>query len=212
MVIPALKYNWLSSFYDFIMQKLMKENKFKQQLIDQSRIEHGYRVLDLGCGTATLTMMIKTLHPEAEVVGLDGDAKILKIARKKIQQSELDIELKQGLAFEMDFEDKSFDRVLSSLLFHHLTPRRKRKALKEVYRVLKPGAELHIADWGKPQNALMRSAFFLVQLLDGFATTTENVQGKLPFLLKQVGFQNVAEKKKINTVFGSLSFYCGLRI
>ena len=88
------------------------------------------------------------------------------IASRKIQAAGLEIELIKGLAYEMDFPDRSFEGVLSSLLFHHLTSEHKREAIAEIYRALKPGGELHVADWGKSQNILVRSAFLMVQLLD----------------------------------------------
>lgn len=50
-----------------------------------------------------------------------------------------------------------------------------------------------MADWGKAQNAMMRGAFRLVRLLDGFATTTEHVQGKLPDYFREAGFADVEE-------------------
>jgi ubiquinone/menaquinone biosynthesis C-methylase UbiE len=112
----------------------------------------------------------------------------------------------------MDFLEASFDRVLSSLFFHHLTAENKRRTLAETFRVLKLGGELHVADWGKAQNAIMRGAFFLVQMLDGFATTTENVNGKLPNYFREAGFANVKETKRYMKVYGTLSLYAATRV
>jgi ubiquinone/menaquinone biosynthesis C-methylase UbiE len=82
-------------------------------------------VLDLGCGTATLTILIKQLQPGAEVVGLDGDSKILTIAEAKVAQADVDLTLDQGLANNMPYRDQSFDRVVSSLVIHHLSETQK---------------------------------------------------------------------------------------
>lgn len=92
-----------------------------------------------------------------------------------------------------------------SLVFHHLTPEEKRRTASEIHRVLRPGGQLHVVDWGKPQNPLLRAAFVLVQLLDGFATTTENVRGLLPHLPGAAGLSDVAVTRQFATVFGSLS-------
>ena len=105
------------------------------------------------------------------------------------------------------YTDNCFDRVLSSLLFHHLTQEEKLRALQEAMRVLHPGGGLHIADWGKAEDWRMRTAFLLVQCLDGFKTTSDNVLGRLPELLRQAGFASVREPARVRTIFGILSFY-----
>ncbi len=83
----------------------------------------------------------------------------------------------------------------------------KKRALAEIALVLEPGGELHIADWGRPGNPLMRAAFLPVQLLDGFQTTRDNVAGRLPELIAQAGFVGVEETKRMATPCGSLSLY-----
>ena len=205
--IPALRYEWLTGFYDTVMEGMMRETEFKQALVRQAQAVKGERVLDLGCGTATLTLLVKQAHPEAEVTGLDGDPKALGIARDKVARSGLTITLDEGMAFNLPYPDNSFDRVFSGLLFHHLTRTDKERTLKEVYRVLRPGGELHVADWGKAGNALMRLAFYLVQLLDGFKTTTDNVNGLLPEFFNKAGLQEVRETARYGTMFGTMALY-----
>jgi ubiquinone/menaquinone biosynthesis C-methylase UbiE len=205
--IPALRYEWLTGFYDMVMERMMRETEFKQALVHQARVTKDYQVLDLGCGTATLTLLIKQAHPEAKVTGLDGDPKALEIARDKIAKSGLTITLDEGMAFNLPYPDNSFDRVFSGLLFHHLTREDKERTLKEVYRVLRPGGELHVADWGKARNALMRSAFFLVQMLDGFKTTTDNVNGLLPEFFSKAGLKEIKEAARYATMFGTMALY-----
>jgi ubiquinone/menaquinone biosynthesis C-methylase UbiE len=202
--IPALKYHWLTHIYDPLIRWTLRESVFKQELIKQADIKNGHRVLDLGCGTATLTLLAKQTHPRTEVTGLDGDPGILAIAQKKIAQSRLSVRLAQGMSYQLPFADSVFDRVLSSLFFHHLTNEDKVRTLKEIFRVLRPGGELHIADWGRPHNLLMRSVFTLVQLLDGFETTNDNVRGLLPEMIRMTGFNHVTETSYFSTVFGTL--------
>lgn len=202
--IPALKYNWLTAFYDPLIRWTLRESVFKKELIKQAGLINNHRVLDLGCGTATLTLLIKKRFPETDVVGLDGDPEILTIAQKKVAKSGLSVRLDQGMSYELPYPDHTFDRVLSSLFFHHLTNEDKVRTLKEIFRVLRPDGELHIADWGRPHNLLMRSVFTLVQLLDGFETTNDNVRGLLPEMIRMTGFKHVTETSHFNTVFGTL--------
>ncbi|MCQ3973432.1 MAG: methyltransferase type 11 [Anaerolineae bacterium] len=205
--IPALRYEGLTRFYDTVMDSMMRESTFKQALVRQARVAKRQRVLDLGCGTATLTLLIKETHPETQVTGLDGDPKAFEIARDKVARSGLAVALDEGMAFNLPYPDNSFDRVFSSLLFHHLTREDKERTLKEVHRVLRPGGALHVADWGKASSVFMRLAFFLVQFLDGFKTTGDNVNGLLPDFFKKAGLQDSQETARYVTMFGTLALY-----
>ncbi len=64
--IPALGLDRLTPLYDPWLRWIMREETFKRRLIDQAQIRAGHRVLDLGCGTATLTILIKHIHPQVE--------------------------------------------------------------------------------------------------------------------------------------------------
>lgn len=208
--IPALRFNWLTKLYNPLVAFTMPEAKFKKALIEQAHIEPNHRVLDFGVGTATLSLMIKDTNPLSEVNGVDVDEKILTIAEKKIKKAKAKIFITKYDGVKLPYADISFDRVLTSLVFHHLTAEQKHNSLKEIKRVLKPNGELHIADWGKASSVLMRSLFFFVQLLDGFKTTNDNVKGLLPAYIENAGFKKVEIKKNYSTIFGTLTLYKAL--
>ena len=207
--VSAVKSERLLAGYDFFLRWFLRESLFKGRLVAQARIAPGHRVLDLGCGTGTLAILMYKLHPRAEVVGLDADPKILELARGKVARGRFPIHLDRGLSFELPYSDASFDRVLSSLVFHHLTRENKLRTLAEVFRVLRPGGELHIADYGKPQNPLMRAVFLLVQEFDGRETTADNLRGLLPDFLRQGGFEDVERTAQFMTLTGTLALYRG---
>lgn len=205
--IPALRYRWMTRWYDTLMARVFPENQVRMALIDSAAIQKGQRILEFGVGTASLSILLKQIHPLPEVIGIDVDPEVLRIARQKIKKSGVFMVVEQYDGSILPFADQSFDRVVTCLVLHHLDPKQKRQSLREMRRVLKPGGSLHVADWGKPSNWRMRLAYYMVQVLDGFKTTAENVQGKLPEIFQEAGFHMVNEFGKVDTVFGTMRIY-----
>jgi ubiquinone/menaquinone biosynthesis C-methylase UbiE len=138
---PALLLNWLTPVYDLFSRLFIPEKRFKRDLIIQARIFPNHRVLDLGAGTGTLAIMIKQIQPDARVTGLDADPVILPIAREKASRSGVEIAFNLGSAVALPYPDRTFDRVLSTLVMSVLSSREKRLAIREAYRVLSGGGE-----------------------------------------------------------------------
>lgn len=205
--IPALSYDALTPFYDTVVRWTTRESTFKNALVEQTQIEANHRVLDLACGTGTLTILLKKNAPDAEIVGVDGDRKILKLAKEKARSGHFEIGFDEGMSFDLPYQHESFDLVVSSLFFHHLTRENKLKTLSEIKRVLKPQGEFHVADWGLPANLLMRFSSGLIGLLDGFETTGDNFNGRLPELIKKAGFEQIEETNRCNTFFGTIRLH-----
>ena len=202
--IPALSNDRLTPLFDPVIRWSMRELELKRRLIKQARIEPGHHVLDLGCGTATLTILIKQTYPAAEVVGLDGDPKILAMAEAKAAQAGVKLALDHGLAYELPYPDQSFDRVVSSLVIHHLTTVNKRRTFKEIYRVLRPGGEFHVLDFSQPYTLYTAIVSVLIRRLEEAA---DNVQGRLPEMMSEAGFDQVGIYQRFTAIFGSLALY-----
>lgn len=209
--VPALRFRWLTPAYDLVVRYTTREATFKSALLDQARIQSGHTVLDLACGTGTLTITAKQRVSGAQVFGLDGDPQILEIARAKARRAGASIQFGDALSHSMPYTDASFDRVLCSLFFHHLSTSDKHRTLREICRVLKPGGELHIADWGAAANPLMRAAFIGIQVLDGFTNTSDNIRGLLPQFMREADLVDVAETRRFSTMWGTLSLYKAVR-
>lgn len=202
--IPALRFKGLTPVYDLVLKWIMREETFKKRLISQSGFNGEYRVLDLGCGTGTLTILVKQLYPQVDLIGLDGDSQVLDIARSKANSRNISIQWDLGMAYDLPFEDNSFDRVLSSLMIHHLTTENKRLAFKEVFRVLKPNGEFHLADFGTPHNPLMN---FVTLYMSKLEETADNFRGHLPSMMREAGFPIIEEREHFSTAFGPLTLY-----
>ena len=209
--VPALGFRWLTPFYDAVVRLTTRERTFKQALLEQANLSSEQDVLDLACGTGTLTIWASQRVPGLRLTGLDGDADVLARARAKAQAAGLEIAFDEGLSTSLPYPDHRFDRALSSLFFHHLDRDSKQRTLAQVFRVLKPGGELHVADWGRAANPVMRAAFVSIQLLDGFDNTADNVKGLLPEFMRAAGFMNVAETRRLSTMWGTLSLYRAIK-
>ena len=205
--IPALSYRFLTPFYDFIQKYIVRDVRYKALLIEQANIQAGHRVLDLGCGTGTLAIMAKQAQPSAELTGLDADPDMLKVARYKSGERKAHVKFDVGFTNKLPYPDASFDRVLSSIMIHHLRTPDKMTTAREIFRVLKPDGQLHVIDFGKPHTWYGK---LLRPFLHQFEEANDNIDGKLPEIFAAPGL-----KMEITghfwTFFGDLAFLKGVK-
>jgi ubiquinone/menaquinone biosynthesis C-methylase UbiE len=144
--VPAAGRDWALPLYDPLVT-LLGANPTRRALIDQAFVRTGHRVLEIGCGTGSLTVLIARVHPESEVIGLDPDPKALARARRKAERAGVSIQFNRAFSDAMPYPTASLDHVFSSFMFHHLPGNVKEGTLREVRRVLKPGGFLHLVDF-----------------------------------------------------------------
>ncbi len=197
--VPAAGVDWLLPLYDPLL-RLMGEDHIKGALIDAADPRPGDRVLDLGCGTGTLAVLLKGRRPEVEVCGLDPDPKALARARRKAERNGAKVEWRQGFADELPFPDASFDRVVSSLVFHHLPPAAVRATVPEIRRILRPAGSVHVLDFGSAGHGLHG----LLAKFQAHQHGHEDVAGELPSLMERAGLVEVSARKAHRTLLGSL--------
>ena len=201
--IPAAGHDWLLPLYDPLV-KLMGAESAHRQLIDQADLEPGQRILEIGCGTGNVTILVKTLYPAVEIVGLDPDRKALDRARRKADRQRVSIQLDRGFSDELQYPDESYDRVLSAFMFHHLTRDEKEQSLREIRRVLRPGGSLHLLDFGGAHD---RSGGFIAHLLHGREHLRDNSANTILTLMWQAGLDHPREVAHQRTVFGRIFYY-----
>jgi ubiquinone/menaquinone biosynthesis C-methylase UbiE len=198
--LPAAGHDLFLPLYDPFVS-LLGFDRARQDLIEQAMIKETHTVLDLGCGTGTLVRMLKRQFGNARVVGLDPDPKALRRAKNKAARAAIAVQLDQGFADELPYADKSFDRVLSSFMFHHLEGQDRERALKEVSRVLKPGGSFHLLDFAAADHA---SHGHLGRFINSHAEVKDNTQERILQLLAQAGFSKAAKIKDGRMLFGLL--------
>lgn len=198
--VPALRFAALTRVYDPVVRVTTREHRFRTQLLDHACVAVGDRALDLACGTGSLIELAHERTSGASFVGVDRDPSILDRASKKVPSTAL----VRGDATLLPFASASFDHVFATLMLHHLDGPALSAVVAEVKRVIRPGGLLHVADWRRGTNPLMRSAFTLVRLLDGFANTDRHARGTLGQILSNAGFRSASEWSVLSTPLGSI--------
>jgi len=132
-----------------------------------SHIREGQDVLDIGCGTGALTL--RAARRGARVKGMDINAGMLEIARRKLADTDADVgekvEFAEAGVAELDAEaSASYDVVSSALCFSELSLDEVRYALAQVARILKPGGLLLLADEVRPPSRFKRLLHFLIRI------------------------------------------------
>lgn len=142
------KYGWdkASPYYDSGWQKQLWPAQ--ERLLASTNLKPGDNVLDVSCGSGLVTLPIaEVVSSTGSVTGIDLSEGMIKKAQKRTEELNFDhVTYKQMDAESLDFEDHSFDAVVCSLgLMYFPYPE---KAIREMYRVAKPGAEVSTLVWG----------------------------------------------------------------
>lgn len=182
--LPAAGHDWLLGTYD-PWTKLLGADAIRSALLGQMALERGQRVLDIGCGTGSLVVRLKTLHPGISVVGLDPDSAALALAKRKAQRAGVDVHFDRGFSDQLPYADASFDRVSCTFMLSLLSTAEKEATLREVRRVLRVGCSFHLLDLVKMPPA----GFFvgLVRAGQRFHVCTEQLTLAL---MRQAGFSD----------------------
>lgn len=201
--IPAAGHDRFLALYD-PLTRLLGARAALRQLCDQAAVIPGQRVLDIGCGTGTLAIMLKRRAPDVRIVGLDPDPNALQRAQRKAREAGVEIDWVQAFADAIPDIDATFDCVLSSLMLHHLDRGAKRAALCDVRRVLKPGGSLHIVDFAARGD---RPRGIVARLLHGEESLQDNATSSIVAMLREAGFALAERVDSRRTLFGPIDYH-----
>jgi ubiquinone/menaquinone biosynthesis C-methylase UbiE len=148
----------------------MREDEIKNKFIEFAQIKNNVRILDFGCGTGTLLLMLAEKYPDVELNDVDIDKDILKLANEKLKIKGRKIRLTSYDGTTLPYNDNYFDKVFSGLVIHHISAEKKPLILKELGKIIRPGGEIFILDFTKQrlfqkvETLLLKRARSLKQL------------------------------------------------
>ena len=169
-------YDWLAP-----LMTLGSEHRLHRQVVARLALDRPADVLDIGCGTGTLTRQIYDALPAdapRRVCGVDAAEAMIAVANKKAG-ARPGLEFAAALAEELPYPAASFNRVLSTFFFHHLNYDLKVKSLAEIWRVLRPGGQAAILDVDVPYSLFGKVCAWSGFWLFHQAEIAENIRGKL---------------------------------
>ncbi len=201
--LPAAGRDVFLPLYD-PFTKLFGFDAVRRALLDQAALQPHFRVLDIGCGTGTLAVLIKRLYPAIDVVALDPDPRALDRARRKAERAGVSVRFDRGFSDALGYPDTAFDRVFSSMMFHHLESGDKEPTLREIRRVLKPGGRLELLDFEGPDS---HAHGFLGRMVHAHERLRGNAAERVLDLMVWAGFPNPKKVDDQSTLFGRVAFY-----
>jgi len=178
-------------YYDLAvtLTTLGHARRLRRLTVEYALIQPDDSVLDVGCGTGEVILLAKSRAKAGKAYGIDPAPEMIAAARKKAARKNLDIDFRVGVIESLPFPDASLDVVTSSLMMHHLPEELKVRGLAEVYRVLKPGGRLLIADFMRPTGSLLNHLFIAFTRHQGLKSGIEDLQK----LLKAAGFDQMTQ-------------------
>lgn len=144
---------YMARYYDLVMplMTLGREKSLRQITIKLARLKPGDKVLEVGCGTGTLSLAAKAqVGSTGEVVGIDIAPEMIAVAGHKAMRKRADVTFQVGSIENIPFPDNRFDAVICSFMIFHMPEEVRRNGFTEIYRVLRSGGQLFILDFALP--------------------------------------------------------------
>lgn len=184
--LPGMTRRWLMPLYD-PLTRLMGARRLHKRLVGLAGIRPGERVLDLGCGTGNLALLVARSIPGVPVTGVDPDRTALRRAERKARRRRATVTFEHGYGHALPLGDASVDHVVSALVLHHVHPDRRDATAAEIARVLRPGGTVTVLDFGAHGHGGTTDA-----VADDWRVR-DNLDDGIPRLLTGAGLVDVTE-------------------
>ncbi len=179
----AARYDFLNHFLSGNVDRVWRRSCVREiaRRLDVERP----KILDVGCGTADLSISFSRL---GNVVGCDFCHPMLLIGKQKVTsaQTQHRIDLLEGDALRLPFPDSSYDAVVSAFVLRNLED--VVRGLEEMRRVLRPGGVLGILDFSMPKHPVFGRLFrfYFTRVLPKLGRALSGVDGPYNYLPESV--------------------------
>jgi ubiquinone/menaquinone biosynthesis C-methylase UbiE len=177
---------------------LHRDKALHRWTLDQADLKPGDAVLDVGCGTGTLLLTAAgRVGPVGTLHGVEPSREMAEHARRKAEARRVTLDVVDGSADRLPHPPASFDAVFCTLVFHHLPPRMRAPAVREMHRVLRPGGRMVIVDWQRPRSLAraIASPMLLVYLLHNLLSRRSALdEPSVEALMKELGIEDVSRR------------------
>jgi len=198
-------YNIATKFY---LLPFGGESSFRNRIVNFGQPKEGEQILDVCCGTGTLTMLVaKKLGQKARVTGIDTSQEMIRIATKKAVKKKLSIKFELASGKSLPFFDKYFDRSYISLCLHELPKDSRIKVLQEIHRVLKFNGYLVVIDFNLSKKLVPRLMIkTFVKLIEKEVAYYFLLDEPLGAEIAELGFKLIDKKLILLDMFQLLLF------
>lgn len=204
---------------------------WQNRLLKELKADKGDQILDLCCGSGTLTLKLAKELKDKEsawVTGLDFSEKMLEKAMEKSEKTQLPVDFILGDALNLDFQAQTFNKVVNTFALRNLS--NIERAFEEIFRVLKEDGQVYILEVSRPDNKIIRFFFEIyyykiVPLLGRLSDRGQRLDGQyspyqwlsqslkdfpekdqLKEIMREKGFSQITHK---NYGFGGISLFIG---
>jgi len=174
--------------YDSYMKRITmgREGALREMTVNLAQVKPGDSVLEIGCGTGTLTLEAKRqAGPTGKVFGIDIIPGMIELSRQKAAKANLEVTFQSGSIDEIPLPANQFDVVMCSFMIFHMSETTRRKGMSEIQRVLKPDGHLLVLDLATPTQPVPRA---IARLL--FVGMLQHDLKELLPLMEASGFSN----------------------
>jgi ubiquinone/menaquinone biosynthesis C-methylase UbiE len=201
--VPALGFHWLTALYDPLIRSWTAAARVRTAVIAALDLRAGMRILELGAGPGRLAIQIKRDQPDVAIDAVDIDERMIERAKRNAAAAGVAIEFRRGDMTALP-NLGAYDRVYSTMTFHHLSPDAKHEALATARRALAPEGRFVVADFARPRDPLQWALFaWIQQPLDGFANTRPHRDGRFEQAVRDT-FGDVRSVAVWRTVAGTI--------